>query len=467
MTIVHLGNVLLQIEQEATRQAFFEKLKAQLQGIVRGVVTRCIEEALEAEVTLLLRRGWYERRRVEDRLRTRAKCTQCGSAYARDFRRDGHYKRYLDTGWGRIQIWVPQLECVCGGKVTVRYQTIRRGQRIWDDLEEGIREQSGWGMTLRQSKMQLDVRLQSSVGLRTLNERIHQMSKLVPGWRQQVLQDVPPVVRVDGIWLTLMKDTEEKKKDALGRQRTVKQGHKVPVLVAQGVWPASGKQAVVAWVVGEAEDEASWEALLTQMDNRGISPQRGLRLLVVDGAAGFEPARKTVFWDVPVQRCVFHKLRNIRRDLVMSEDLSRKQKRAFRRRFIRSVARIWQADTEKEARKRHRQFCAKWQDKQSQAIDTLRRDFEATLTFYRIQAQAAQHDQQWPAQYLRTTSHLEREMRALRQRLRPAVLFHSTQGLEAVIHQRLVRRTAERAAALPGSWQRAIESALGALEPIS
>ena len=467
MTIVHLGSVLLQIEQEATRQVFFEELRKQMQGVVQGVVARCIEEALEAEITLVLRREWYARRRAQDRQRTSAECKKCGSRYARDFRRDGHYKRNLDTSWGRVQIWVPQVECVCGGQVTVSFQTVRRRQRIWDDLEEEIRERSGWGGTLRQSKAQIDVQLQSSVGLRTLNKRIHQMSQLVPAWREQVLDEVPPVVRVDGIWLTLMEDTEEKKKDALGRERTVKQGHKVPILVAQGVWPASGRQDVVAWVVGTAEDEASWEALLTQMVDRGIYPQRGLRLLVVDGAAGFEAARKTVFWDVPVQRCVFHKLRNICRDLVVPEDLSREQKRAYRRRFTRSVARIWQAESEEEARKRQSQLCTKWQDKQPQAVDTLRRDFERTLTFYRVRAQAAQRGEQWPARYLRTTSHLEREMRVLRRRLAPAVLFHSTHGLEAVIHQRLVRRTAERANALPGSWQRSLERALGALGAIS
>jgi putative transposase len=463
MTIVHLGSVSLQIEREAVRRRFWEKLKRQLQSVVRCVVARCIEEALEAEVTLLLRREWYERRHVDDRQKTAAQCTKCKSQYARDFRRDGHYRRHLDTSWGQVCISVPQVECVCGGRVRISFQTIRRGQRMWDDLEEEIRERSGWGMTLRQSKAQVDAQLQSSVGLRTLNKRIEQMSHLVPAWRKRVLDDIPPVVRVDGIWLTLMKDTEEKKKDALGRERTVKQGHKVPILVAQGAWPANGRQDVVAWGVGNAEDEASWEALLTQMVERGICPERGLCLLVVDGAAGFEAARKTVLWTVPVQRCVFHKLHNIRRDLVVPEDLTRKQKRAYRRRFIRSVARIWQAETEKEARKRQSQFCTKWQDKQPQAIDTLRRDFELTLTFYHLQTQAVQRGERWPTRYLRTTSHLEREMRVLRRRLAPAVLFHSTRGLEAVIHQRLVRRTAERANMLPGSWQLALERALGTI----
>jgi hypothetical protein len=126
VTIVHLGSVFLQVEREATRYAFREKLKEQLQGTVVEVVGRCIEEALEAEVTSLLGRGWYERRRAEDRQQTAAQCTKCGSQYARDFRRDGHYRRYLDTSWGRVRIRVPQVECMCEGRVNHPRRTRQR-----------------------------------------------------------------------------------------------------------------------------------------------------------------------------------------------------------------------------------------------------------------------------------------------------------------------------------------------------
>lgn len=466
MTIVHLSAVTLQVEREATRQAFLEKLRKQLREVVRGVVEQCLGEALDAEVTVALRRGWYERRREADRQQTEGRCTKCDSQHARNFRRDGHYRRYLDTAWGRVQIDVPQVECVCGGRVDMRFQTIRKRQRLWDDLEEAVREGSGHCMSLRQTKTRLDVLLQSSVGLRTLNERIHAMGKLVPEWRGRRLEEIPPVVRVDGIWLTLMCDTGERRKDAVGRDRAVKRGQKVPVLVAQGVWPGSGKQATVAWVVGQAEDERSWEALLTQMYERGICPAHGLRSLVVDGASGIEAARKTVYWDVPVQRCVFHKLQNIRRALVVAEELSRKGAAAYRRRFMRSVRRIWRAPDEREARRRHRLFSDKWRTRQPEAVATLCRDFATTLTFYRIQAQAAQEGQQWSAKHLRTTSHLEREMRAIRRRLASAVLFHSEPGLKAVLHQLTIRRTAERQGALPGAWQQDLERALDAL-PIS
>jgi hypothetical protein len=127
----------------------------------------------------------------------------------------------------------------------VPLQTLRPEQRLWDDLEEEIRERYGWGMSLRWLKRWLDRLLDSSVGLRTLNERVRRMAWLVPRWQRQVLDDVPPVVRLDGLWITLMIDTGRQEKDGLGRHRAVKRAQKVPMLVAQGVWPEGGRQELV------------------------------------------------------------------------------------------------------------------------------------------------------------------------------------------------------------------------------
>jgi len=460
MAIVQVGKLKLQVEEKGTRREFVEGLIGQIEEQVRWVVARCIEEALEEEVDRLLKRGWYERRRRKRRRRSSAHCKRCGSQDPQDFRRDGHYRRYLDTSWGRVRINVPQVECVCEGWVQVPFKTLRSRQRIWDDLEGEIRERYGWGMSLRWIKECLDARLGSSVGLRTLNRCVRELAQLVPPWRERPVEAVPPVVRVDGIWVTVMLDAGEVKTDRLGRQRPVKQAHKMPILMAQGVWPASGRQEVVAWVLGRAEDEASWEALLTQMWERGICPQRGLCLLVGDGATGLEAARHTVYWDVAFQRCVFHKLRNIWRDIRVPDGKEGKAARAYKRRFIRSAAHIWRAPDEKQARRLQTQFCRKWETEQPTAIATLQRDFDATLSFYRIQAAAALRGWHWPARRLRTTSPLEREYRSCRRRLAAAVLFHSPLGLAAVIHQWLVRRTARHDNTLPRHWHLSLERAL-------
>ena len=79
MAIVHVGTLTLQVKGRGTRREFVEGLIAQIEEQVRQVVLRCIEEALEAEVDTLLKRGWYERRRPKRRRRSRARCKQCGS----------------------------------------------------------------------------------------------------------------------------------------------------------------------------------------------------------------------------------------------------------------------------------------------------------------------------------------------------------------------------------------------------
>jgi transposase-like protein len=273
---------------------------------------------------------------------------------------------------------------------------------------------------------------------------------------------------VDGIWITLMTETGEKETDRLGRERAVKKGQKVPVLVAQGVRPLSGQQEVVAWVLERAEDEQSWEALLSQMWERGITPERGFRLLVGDGSAGLEQARRTVYWDVLFQRCVFHKLRNIWRDIIVPDYLEGEAARAYKRRFIRGAARIWYAPDEQEARRRQRRFCSKWKKAQPMAVATTQRDFEETLAFYRVQAEAALRGENWPARRLRTTAPLEREFRAVRRRVDGATLFHSPSGLAATFHQLLIRRAALRnVEVLPGTWPLDLERSLAALNHIS
>jgi hypothetical protein len=83
---------------------------------------------------------------------------------------------------------------------------------VWNDLEGEIRKEYGWGKSLRWVKECVDARLRSSVSLRTLNQRVHERAGLVPQWREDKLDDVPPVVYVDGLWVTLIFDTQEKKK---------------------------------------------------------------------------------------------------------------------------------------------------------------------------------------------------------------------------------------------------------------
>jgi transposase-like protein len=434
MTIVPIGNLPLQVPESSSEEFVYELIE-HMRDLILYLASRCLEESLETEMERFLGRKRYRRRRRAQPRETGVYCRRCRSHQRQDFQRNGHYSRQLAMGWGPVKIQMPQAKCRCGGYVGLKFQTVRPRQRIWEDLRWEIQAEYGRGLSYRQIKADLDHRLQSSVSLRTLNQPVLALGSEASYFPVLPPGQVPPVVRVDGIWITVMFSNQKIKTDRVGRKRAVKQAKKVPILAAQGVWPNTGETRLLAWMRADGEDAASWQTFLEGLYEAGLRPENGLALLVTDGGTGLRAAYENVYWQVPLQRCVFHKLHNIAQAIRVPAGLERQAGHELRTEFLRSAARIWQAPDETEARQRYRVFCETWQTQQAKAVQTLVRDFDDTLAFYAIQDQAARRGEQWPAHRLRTTSPLERMFREFRQRYRKAILFHSVTGLQAVTAQ--------------------------------
>jgi transposase-like protein len=430
MAIVTIGNLALQVPEQGSPD-FVQQLVKQIEGDITDLVGRFVDESLETEVERYLGRGRYRRRKKAKRREQGAYCSKCRSHQRQDFRRNGHYGRNLVTHWGQISVNLPQVKCQCGGNVKMKYQTVRPRQRIWDDVKVEVLAEYGRGLSYRQIKVDLDQRLDSSVGLRTLNQCVLGTGTACEYFSVWKVGECAPVVRVDGIWITILFTTGESRTDRLGRKRPVKQAKRIPILAAQGLWPTSGKTRLLAWMRAEGEDTDSWQQFLEKLYEAGTTPENGLVMLAADGSQGFRAAYENVYWMVPFQRCVFHKLRNIARATRTPAGLDRQAAHQFRTQFLRSAAQIWQAPDEDQAREYFQLFCHTWQASQSKAIATLRRDFEDTLTFFAVQILAAARGECWPAHGLRTTSPLERMFREFRRRYRSALLFHSEAGAVA------------------------------------
>ena len=72
------------------------------------------------------------------------------------------------------------------------------------------------------------------------------------------------------------------------------EGVKIPL----GLWEGSTENATVA------------TALLSDLVQRGLDPEQGM-LFVLDGSKALRKAVRSVFGEVPVQRCLWHKERNV------------------------------------------------------------------------------------------------------------------------------------------------------------
>ncbi len=273
---------------------------------------------------------------------------------------------------------LPRVRCQCGGSVQIDFGgVIRPYQRICDDVDEQIQRWGQLCLSLREMRTELDHLHINALGLRTLNECLHLLQT-----RQTKLDanDVPPVLKVDAIWATQLRPNGQFRRDRKGRLRPVKGRCKRPILIAMGVWPETGRCAILAWQLAENEEEAAWIAFLGRLEAQGIRGANGLQVVIHDGGSGLCSALRTVYFDAEQQRCLFHKLRNIWQALQAPDDLSPKQCRRHRKAIFRDFRAIWEAQRYDTALRRYLAVVRKYRSTQPKAVATLRRDFRATVT---------------------------------------------------------------------------------------
>lgn len=386
---------------------------------------------LVAIVSYVVGRDHYVRRtQVPKRLRREGKCCQCGSTQSRRFSRNGFRSRKpLLTIWGEVPYEVPRVRCQCGGSVHIDFgDVIQPYQRIGADVDVQIQRLGGIAASLRQMRAWFGRLHIGPLALRTLNKRLHLLQDLDPN---REAEDVPPVVEVDAIWATLMRPNGEVRRDKKGRKRPAKGRFKVPILIAMGVWPDSGRREILLWRIGADESAEEWVKFLEILEEQGIRGEKGLKLIIHDGGKGLCSALQTVWFDAAQQRCLFHKLRNISQAIHLPDGLTAEQKKRRRKKIMNDFKHIWQARRYETMLRRYLGVVRKYRDIQPEAVATLRRDFRATVTYYALEKQFPS----WERKYLRTTSHLERFNRNIRRRTRPANAYHSDPGVTAMMSQ--------------------------------
>jgi putative transposase len=412
--------------QGEERKNVWQAVQAQAKAAARAAVQPVLEEFLEAEVTAKLGREKGEMRRISSQPQTIDwQCANCGCTDANQFIRDGHYRRSLGTGWGPLSdLRVPMVECQqCQHDVVSHFAILEKYQRFWMDLDQEVLFRSGLGSSLRQLQDHWSATVQGSMGLRTLNERINQVERLASEMHTVPLATVPPVIQLDGIWVTIQSQQEKIKPDTRQRQRHQRSGTKMVVLVALGFWE-DGRREVLDWQIARSEDHTEWEVLVHRLWERGCQPERGLQLVVRDGSGGLGEALALVYGaTIREQRCIFHKLQNV--STRCRSELKGKEQREVRKQLMQQASAIYQAGNADEARNRLVQWGEQWQEQAPQAVATLERDFEQTLVFYALSGL----DRKW----IRTTSLLERTNRELRRKFRLAVTFGSAKGAEVAV----------------------------------
>lgn len=424
---------------------------------------RFIETILNGEVADLLGRPAHKWGDRTEQVEVNAACNDCGRSHRGWFSRNGSYPRTLVLDGLVVEFGVPRVRCGCGGTVDVSFSVFVPYQRVGLEMAERLREAVALGLTLRQAGEVTAPANGGPLAKSTINARVLETKGLAEAFHQGALERVPPVVLVDGIWVTVMQETGERYLDATGRDRPKVMRKKVGLLVAYGVDPVSGEWWVLDWERAEQEDAASWERLLERLRQRGLSAGNGLGLIVSDGSEGLAAALEMVDLGPGVrhQRCVFHKLRNIGKAVKAAQAESRGDKRKQRRQVVKEAAAIYRGQDRAEIMRRRDEFVDRWQEAEPDAVATLLRDFEKTIVYLDVLAEAKARGEPWDVRHLRTTSALERLNRSLRRMVRQVVLFHSDSGLEVRVYLILLQ-AGEMLLSQRDNWLETLEEQLAA-----
>jgi transposase-like protein len=160
---------------------------------------------------------------------------------------------------------------------------------------------------------------------------------------------------------------------------------------------ADGTKEVLSLEDGFRESKDSWAALLRDLKDRGL---RAPELAVGDGALGFWAALEDVYPTARAQRCWVHKIANI-----LDKLPKRLQPRA--KGFLHE---IMYAPDRSSAQEGIRDFAREYETRYPKAVECLRKDQDALLTFFTFPAEHWQH--------LRTTNPIESPFATVKGRLR-------------------------------------------------
>jgi putative transposase len=310
----------------ASQEAFEQMLRERLRSAVRIALM----EILEEEVTAFIGAKPYER-----------------SAERRDHR-NGHYSRDLETTVGQItDLPVPRTR---GGHQT---QLFERYHRRREEVDSAMVEMFVKGVSTQKVGEVMETLTGSQPSASSVSRVFHTLESEYEQWKQRQLEEKYAYAFADGTYFTVIYNGE---------------GCKMPILAVVGI-KTSGEREVLAFRVGDRENQQAWEDLLEDLKARGV---KAVDLWISDGGRAMLNAITAKFADSQRQRCVMHKMENVLSYVPQKqrEQVEPELKAVFYQKNRTAADQVVAA------------FIEKYQKIYPTAIECLQRDLDACLTFY-------------------------------------------------------------------------------------
>jgi putative transposase len=309
-----------------SQETFEHMVKERLQYAVRVALISVLEE----EVTAMIGAQPYER-----------------TQQRRD-QRNGHYTRHLETTVGQIaDLPVPRTR---SGYQTQLFERYNRRQ---DELDSAIGEMFVKGVSTTKVGQVIETLTGSHPSASTVSRVFHTLEDEYEQWRQRQLAERYVYAFADGTYFTVIYNDE---------------GCKMPILAVVGI-AESGEREVLAFRVGDRENEQAWKDLLEDLKGRGV---KEISLWISDGNQAMLNAITKQFPTSARQRCVIHKMENVLSYIPTKQQEQIKPE-------LRAL--FYQKDRQ-TADQAVAAFIEKYRSVYPTATACLQRDLEACLTFY-------------------------------------------------------------------------------------
>jgi transposase-like protein len=262
--------------------------------------------------------------------------------------RNGTYSRDLDTTVGRIEaLPVPRTR---KGFKTQLFEQYHRRQAT---LDKWIADMFIAGASTLQVGPLVETLTGTKPSPATVSRVFHSLEDEFKAWKTRPLVDHYAYLFADGTYFTVIYEGE---------------GVKMPIIAVMGIRP-SGEREVLAFSVGEHENQLAWEDLFENLKQRGV---KTVDLCVTDGGAAVLAALDRKFSTVPRQRCIWHKMENILSYIPESQ----------REEVEPELKAIFYQDSREQAEQLAAAFREKYEAAYPTALECMARDWTACLTFY-------------------------------------------------------------------------------------
>ncbi len=378
-------------QPELDSQAAQATFRAFVHEQIRQAIRTTFIDILEEEVTQFIGAGRYER--------TSERRDQCA----------GHRSRSLGTTAGVIEdLPIPRT------RAGFHTQLFERYQRRMSEVDNLMREMFVGGVSQRAVGTAVEhLTGTAPPSPSTVSRVFHSLEAEFAAWQQRELPSRYLYVFADGTYFSVIYDGE---------------GMKMPILALIGITEA-GEREVIAFTVGERENQGAWENLLCDIKTRGVQT---IDLFVSDGHQAMLNAIALKFPNARRQRCVVHKMENI------LSHVPDKQREAVRQ----ELRAIFYQKSRAQADQIAACFIEKYRSLYPSAISCLQRDWEACLTFY------AFPELHWKS--IRTTNILERMFEEVKKRSKKMAAAFRNEGSCLLLFYAVVRGLCFRKLRMPG-----------------